>query len=73
MWRFEGPDGERWDVVRGRESWGALYALFIPRGEGAVRQTPLTAASHEQALQEVEEAGPEGLHELFRRSEPKEL
>ncbi|HUH12333.1 MAG TPA: hypothetical protein VMK65_04455 [Longimicrobiales bacterium] len=71
MWTFEDTEGGRWDVVVGRESWGALYALFIPRGEGGVRQTPLAAASHEEAMQEVEEAGGEGLRELFRRSEPK--
>lgn len=73
MWTFEEPGGERWDVVLGRESWGALFALFIPRGEGIVRQTQLAASSHEEALQEVEEAGREGLRVLFQKSEPKQL
>lgn len=73
MWRYEDAEGGRWDVVVGRESWGAMMALFVPRGGAAsgVRQTPLGSASYEQALQELEGLGPAGLGELFSRSKPK--
>lgn len=71
MWTYEDEDGGRWDVVLGRESWGALYALFVPKQEGLVRQTPLSADSYAAAQAEVDGGGREGLERLFRSSMPK--
>jgi hypothetical protein len=73
MRRFEDVHGRRWDVVLGRESWGALYALFVPAGhDDTVRQTLLTAVSHETAQLELEEMPVERLRTLFERSTIKE-
>lgn len=76
MRRFVDSDGRAWDVVIGRESWGALYALFVPSGGGpdddAVRQAMLDADSYTDAqilLGKLEEGE---LAELLDRSTPKE-
>ncbi len=72
MRRFQDRAGVRWDVVLGRESWGALYALFVPAGgPGGVRQTPLRTPSYEAAQRELDESSEERLQELLERSEPK--
>lgn len=71
---FRDRKGGAWDVVLGRESWGALYALFVPveaaRGEG-VRQALLRAESYTEAQQQIEEMGREQLANLFATSQPK--
>lgn len=76
MWTHIDESGAEWDVVLGRESWGALLALFIPRGRGdearTVRQAVLQASGYEDAQREVEALGASGLAELFRRSNAKE-
>ncbi len=49
MRRFSDERGETWDAVVGRESWGTLYALFIPAGAAAaqpVRQALLQSAGY---------------------------
>ena len=68
--RFEDGTGGRWDVVLGRASWGAFHALFVPRGKGEARQALLAAESAEEAARTLNDADPETLMELFRRSEP---
>ena len=71
---FEDDQGRDWDVVVGRESWGALFAIFVPRGSGGeVRQAPLEATSHEAAARELDQMGEEGLRELLGRSRLKPL
>lgn len=76
MRRFEDPNGREWDVVVGRESWGALYALFIPTGEAAsdddVRQAPLDAESYTDAQVRLGELSEEQLDHLLERSTSKE-
>lgn len=60
-------------MVVGRESWGALYAIFVPRKEGEVRQVILRAESTDDAHRELEAMEREELLSLLDRSEPKEL
>jgi hypothetical protein len=73
--RFRDADGGAWDVVLGRESWGALYALFVPvaaTGEAvAIRQALLRAESYTEAQQQIEEMEQEQLARLFASSQPK--
>ena len=75
MRRFIDPEGRPWDVVVGRESWGALYALFIPveprPGEPA-RQALLRAAGYNEAHAELASLPDTELAELFRRATPKD-
>ena len=75
MRRYTDPDGRPWDVVLGRESFGALLALFVPAaGNGAApRQTMLGADSRQGAATELEDLEPAELDALFERSQPKEI
>lgn len=62
-----------WDVVVGRESWGAFFAIFVPRGhDAAIRQTSLDAGDRADAAREVDGMDREELLELLRKSRPKE-
>jgi hypothetical protein len=73
MRRFEDADGRRWDVVLGRESWGALYALFVPAGhDSPIRQAMLDAAGYDAGQRELEELGADELASLFSRAAVKE-
>lgn len=81
MRAFRDEDGHDWDVVAGRESWGAIFAIFIPRSgapEGPrggekplVRQAPLEAVAYGDANLELERMSDEDLRRLLRRSVPK--
>ena len=75
MRRFVDPRGRTWDVVVGRESFGALYALFVPAGEtrAETRQTLLQAESQAAAEASLAEMPDEEITQLFERSEPKRL
>jgi hypothetical protein len=73
--RYTDPRGRQWDVVVGRESFGALYALFVP-GSGTraeTRQTLLHAESQARAREELEAMSDDEMNQLFERSEPKRL
>ncbi len=73
MRRFNDERGATWDVVVGRESWGTLYALFVPAGPGQaqpMRQALLQSAGYEQAQQELDGLDDEALHALFAASQP---
>lgn len=60
--------------MAGRESWGTIYAIFVPRdGARDLRQTLLAATSYEQATSELESLDERGLRELLESSEPKSL
>lgn len=73
MRRFTDDRGHTWDVVVGRESWGAFVALFVPRaGEGRVRQVPLSAGDRAEASRELEDLDGDALLELLERSTPKD-
>lgn len=73
--RFTDQRDRSWDVVVGRESFGALYALFVPTGQtrAETRQTLLQADSQAMAQEAVANMSEEELHALFERSEPKRL
>ena len=73
MRRFTDREARDWDVVVGRESFGALLALFVPAGgnEGEPRQAMLRADSHAAADAELEAMDEAALQALLERSEPK--
>ncbi len=75
MRRFTDEHGRVWDVVLGRESWGTLYALFVPAGapaERPIRQALLRSAGYEQAQQELDGLDDDALRDLFATSQPRE-
>lgn len=73
MRRITDRQGHAWDVVVGRESFGALYALFVPaRGNpGQPRQALLSAESQIDAEAELAGLSTGELGRLLERSEPK--
>ncbi|CAN5714878.1 hypothetical protein BH23GEM10_BH23GEM10_09830 [soil metagenome] len=73
MRRFTDSAGITWDVVIGRESWGALLALFVTvrNGTAEVRQVPLRADSQDAAMQELAGLDDAGLQALLDRSSLK--
>jgi hypothetical protein len=76
MRRFDDGRGTAWEVVLGRESWGSLFAIFIPveAGTGAeMRQAPISASSPEEATMVFDAMDEAGLCALLERSEPKVL
>lgn len=75
MRRYTDSRGGSWDVVVGRESFGALYALFVPAAKtpGETRQTLLEAESQTAAGESLGAMSDEELNDLFERSEVKRL
>jgi hypothetical protein len=74
MRRFQDPSGLDWDVVVGRESWGAFFAIFVPAsGTAAVRQTQLDAGSWAEAERTLDALDPGGLQALLARATIKSL
>jgi hypothetical protein len=75
MRRHTDADGLDWDVIVGRESFGALYALFVPGAgnPGEVRQALLSAESQTEAETELDALSAAELNDLLRVSEPKRL
>jgi len=74
MRSFLDGDGRRWDVVAGRESWGGIVAIFLPREEGGhILEAPLDAAGYAAANEELDALDEEGLKGLLERARPKEL
>jgi len=76
---FEDDEGARWDVVVGRESWGAFFAIFVPRERdgadagGEVRQVMLDADDGNEAGRTLDRMDDDELRELLRESKPKKL
>ena len=74
MRRFTDGSGRSWEVVAGRESWGAIFAIFIPvDGDDDLRQTPLAASSYQAANAELGALDEASLAALLDRSVPKTL
>lgn len=75
MRRYTDSRDREWDVVVGRESFGALYALFVPSGEtrAETRQSLLQQDSTAAAQAAIEAMSDDEMDELFKRSEPKRL
>lgn len=70
---FTDARGRSWEVVVGRESWGAFFAIFIPREDADLRQTMLSATGYDEAARELERMDEAELSDLLRRSEPKTM
>lgn len=71
---FTDGTGREWQVVCGRESWGAIFAIFVPRGHDAEpRQTPMQATSYGAANEELDRLDDEELRGMLASSEPKAL
>lgn len=74
MRRFLGVDGGEWEVVVGRESWGTVVAIFVPReGGDPPRQTLLDVTSTEEALRALQAASEAELRVLLDRSTVKTM
>lgn len=71
MKRFVDEHGREWDVVLGRESWGSLLALFVPRDHGAPRQALLATSDYNAAEQELDALDDAALGEMLRGSVEK--
>lgn len=67
--------GRTWDVVAGRESWGAVFAIFIPdtadEPDPVIRQTLLVGTGYGEATAELDAMSEEELRAMLDRSEPK--
>jgi hypothetical protein len=73
MRSFKDVEGNRWEVVLGRASWGAMYALFVPIGRSAdVRQTMLRSDDYISADRLLDEIDDHALQALFDQSTVKE-
>jgi hypothetical protein len=70
MRTFRDSSGVVWDVVAGRESWGASVALFVPptASDLGVRQAPLQAVAQDAAMRELESMDDAALQALLDRS-----
>ena len=63
-----------WDIVVGRESWGTVVAMFIPRaGDAPPRQTVLESVSADGALEWLRGLSAEELQDLFDKAELKPM
>ena len=70
---FTDREGQVWEVLAGRESWGTIVALFLPKGGGGeIRQAPMRASGYEDAEAELDAMGSEGIQGLLDASVPKE-
>ncbi len=69
MRRFKDSDGEEWDAVVGRSSWGGVYLLFIPVEGGPVRQMALEAQEVREAERMLVGAADGELVRLLTRSD----
>lgn len=74
MRRFLDRNGVSWDVVLGRESWGASVALFVPPTASGldVRQAPLHAPAADEAIRELDRLDDAALQALLDRSSMKQ-
>jgi hypothetical protein len=74
MRRFTAEDGREWEVVLGRESWGASVALFVPvdsSDPAAIRQSVLAAAAVDEAQAELDAMSDADLRALLARAGPR--
>jgi hypothetical protein len=71
---FADASGRSWEVVVGRQSWGAIVGIFVPRdGVQDLRESPLSASGYEEGTRELDALDLEGLRSLLARSVPKEI
>lgn len=74
MRRFQDRSGVVWDVVLGRESWGASVALFVPptAAQTAVRQASLASSAYAAAARELDKLDDAALQALLDSSTVKQ-
>ena len=69
---FLDTEGNRWDVVVGRESYGTVVVLFFPRtGSESPREALLDVSSPEEGSRLLREFSDDEVLELFRGSAEK--
>ncbi len=69
---YKDNDGKSWDVVVGRESWGTIVLLFVPReGSEPPRQNLMNVRSPEEGTRELMGMSEEVLGDLFQGSTAK--
>ena len=73
MRRFKDEAGAEWELVVGRETWGGLYAIFIPVIEGEMRQAPVQATGYEDATAQLESLTESELRGMLVLSLPKPM
>jgi hypothetical protein len=70
---FVDPFGRAWEVVIGKASWGTYLALFVPvNRKEPVRQAPLGAVAHADAIAEIDAMDETRLQMLLDESQIKE-
>ena len=74
MRRFKDPRGVEWEVVVGRESWGTVVAIFVPRGEHASpRQALLDVSSWDEGNRLLLGMSQGDLQDLLMASDEKPM
>ena len=71
MRAFVDRDGSRWDIVLGRESWGALVLLFVPAAPAPVRQAFFPADGYDIAVVALDELPDDRIQQLLDESQPR--
>ena len=67
---FKDQEGREWEVFVGRESWGAIVAIFsIRKGSEPPRQVLLQVTSSEEGSRLLREMAEEELTALLERAE----
>lgn len=72
MRRIQDAQGDPWDVMLGRESYGMQVLLFVPCGGGGVRKAMLAADTRVDAQAELDALDDAGLLERLSASVPWE-
>lgn len=70
MKSFTDDSGREWDVLVGRESWGAPVLLFSARRGGENRTLPLAAETRLDAEQLLEGLSDGDLRDRLKASDP---
>ncbi|HEV7993327.1 MAG TPA: hypothetical protein VGP25_15995 [Gemmatimonadaceae bacterium] len=70
MRAFHDDEGNRWQVVLGKESWGTLVLLFTPDGAGESRTSVLGAETMLAASAELDAMTDDDLRARLRDSRP---
>lgn len=74
MIAFSAVDGTEFDVVVGRESWGTVVAMFVPRkGNAPPRQTVMDTSSPEEALTLLRSMTRQELQDLLDKATSKAM
>lgn len=72
MRAFRDDNGQRWDAVVGRESYGIQVLVFLPEGGGEARKAVMASSTRLEAHQELDALTDAQLCEFLGRSQPWE-